>query len=237
MQNDNNKKTCAVETTLCAPRRRCLALIAAFVAGIGIVPRASAGAYEDFFKAVKFDDADTVALLLKRGMDPNTSEPTRGETGLMIAARENSMKVFKLLLAHPDTKIDFMAGNGDTALMIAAYKANKPAVEALLAKDAQVNRPGWTALHYAAAAGSNEIVSLLLEHYAYIDAESPNRTTPIMMAARGGHILTVKLLLDEGADAMLKNDAGMTAIDFARSVDRQDIADGLIYRLKKAGKM
>ncbi len=58
-----------------------------------------------------------------------------------------------------------------------------------------------------------------------------------MMAVHGGHILTVKLLLDAGADATLKNDLGMTAIDFAKSAGRTDIADGLAYRLKKAGKL
>jgi hypothetical protein len=175
--------------------------------------------------------------LLKRGFDPNAVEPVRGESGLMLAAREGSMRVFDALLAAPDIDVEAKARNGDNALMLAAYKGNKQAVEALLAKDAQVNRPGWTALHYAAAAGQNPIVALLLENSAYIDAESPNKTTPIMMAALGGHILTVKLLLDEGADATLKNEAGMTAIDIARSIGRQDIADGLTYRLKKAGKL
>jgi ankyrin repeat protein len=57
-----------------------------------------------------------------------------------------------------------------------------------------------------------------------------------MMAARTGHILTVKLLLDEGADATLKNEAGMTAIDFARLGNYTDIVEGLTYRLRKAGK-
>jgi len=237
----NNKRKLRLElrheTASLSQRRQCIAMIAGLVAGMCCIPSSIAGAFDDFFKAVKFDDAKTVSDLLKRGMDANTSDPERGETGLMIAARENAMKVFNVLLRHPDTDIEFKARNGDTALMIAAYKGNKTAVEALLAKGAEVNRPGWTALHYAAAAGNNEIVGLLLEHYAYIDAESPNKTTPIMMAARGGHILTVKLLLDEGADAMLKNNVGMTAIDFAKSVDRQDIADGLLYRLKRAGKM
>ena len=58
-----------------------------------------------------------------------------------------------------------------------------------------------------------------------------------MMAARGGHILTVKLLLDEGADLTLKNGAGMTALDFARAGDFRDIVEGLTYRLKQAGKL
>jgi ankyrin repeat protein len=197
---------------------------------------AFAGAYEDFIKAVKFDDADKIKSLLQRGMDPNTIEPERGENGLILALREGSMKVFDILLHAPGINVDAKASNGDTALMIAAYKGNKPAAEALLVKGAEVNRPGWTALHYAAAAGSNEIVQLLLDKSAYIDAESPNKTTPVMMAAYGGHILTVKLLLDEGADPTLKNELGMTAIDFAKKAEHKDIVEGLTYRLQKAGK-
>jgi len=151
--------------------------------------------------------------------------------------REKAMKAFNTLLNARGVNLEIRARNGDTALMIAAYTGNKPAVQALLAHEAEVNQTGWTALHYAATVGNNEIVQLLLDHHAYIDAESPNKTTPIMMAARGGHILTVKLLLDEGADATLKNELGMTAIDFARNHGKQDIVDGLTYRLKKAGKL
>jgi uncharacterized protein len=183
------------------------------------------------------DNASTITSLLRRGLDPNLIEPERGDTGLILALRENSMNVFDVLVNARGTDIEIKARNGDNALMIAAYKGNRRAVEVLLAKGAEVNRPGWTALHYAAAGGHNEIVQILLDRSAYIDAASPNNTTPIMMAARGGHILTVKLLLDEGADAMLKNDLGMTAIDFAKSVNRRDIAEGLTYRLKKAGKL
>ncbi|HYD95784.1 MAG TPA: ankyrin repeat domain-containing protein [Noviherbaspirillum sp.] len=198
---------------------------------------AVAGAYDDYFKAVKIDDPDTVKNLLARGFDPNTIEAARGDTGLILALRENSMGVFEVLLNAQDVDLEAKAYNGDNALMIACFMGNRPAVEALLAKGVEVNRPDWTPLHYAAASGHNDIVQLLLEKSAYIDAESPNRTTPIMMAARGGHILTVKLLLDEGADATLKNDLGMTAIDFARKFEHEDIAEGLTQRLKKAGKL
>lgn len=230
----NVKKNPAFDTS----RRRGISTLCALGLGMLWFPVATlAGSYDDFFKAVQLDDPAVITALLRRGLDPNTIEGARGDTGLILALREGSMKVFEVLLNAADINIEAQARNGDTALMIAAYKRNKPAVEALLAKDAEVNKPGWTALHYAAAIGDNEIVQLLLDKSAYIDADSPNKTTPIMMAARGGHILTVKLLLDEGADATLKNDQGLTAIDFARKYEFQDIVEGLTYRLKKAGKL
>jgi hypothetical protein len=218
-------------------RRRCLSVAGMLALAAIVPPLANAGAYDDFFRAVKVDNVGAVKSLLARGFDPNAVEPERGDSGMILALREGSMKVFNTLLNARDINLEVKARNGDTALMIAAYKGNKPAVEALLAKGAEVNRPGWTPLHYAAASGSNEIVSMLLEKSAYIDAESPNKTTPIMMAAWEGHILTVKLLLDEGADATLKNELGMTAIDFARHHHHEDIVEGLTYRLKKAGKL
>lgn len=196
-----------------------------------------AGAYEDFFRAVKLDDVSAIQSLLRRGLDPNLIEAERGDTGLILAMREGSQQVFKVLLNARGIDLEAKARNGDTALMLAAFKGNKEAVAMLLEKGAEPNKPGWTALHYAASIGNNEIVQLLLDKSAYIDAESPNRTTPLMMAARAGRILTVKLLLDEGADATLKNDLGMSAIDFARKFEFNDIVEGLTYRLKKAGKL
>lgn len=218
-------------------RRRVMQALAAAGLVACLPELAFGGAYDDWFKAVKLDLDEKVRALLRRGVDPNTVDEERGDTGLILAAREGSTKVFDLLLQNKDVKLDIRSRNGDTALMLAAYKGNLAAVRALLNSGAEPNQTGWTALHYAATVGNNDIVQLLLDRYAYIDAESPNRTTPIMMAARGGHILTVKLLLDEGADATLKNGAGMTAIDFARMGGFNDIVEGLTYRLKKAGKL
>jgi ankyrin repeat protein len=217
-------------------RRRVLQALAAAGLAICLPELAFSGAYDDWFKAIKLDLDEQVRALLRRGVDPNTVDEERGDTGLIVAAREGSTKVFNVLLQTRDVKLDARSRNGDTAMMLCAYKGNLAAVRALLDKGAEPNQTGWTALHYAASVGNNDIVQLLLDRSAYIDAESPNQTTPIMMAARGGHILTVKLLLDEGADVTLKNGAGMTAIDFAKAGGFNDIVEGLTYRLKKAGK-
>lgn len=218
-------------------RRRAVALLHIFAIAALMHSVAFAGAYDDFFRAVKVDDAAAIKSLLARGLDPNLIEPERGDTGLILALREDSKKVFGLLLNADGVDLEARALNGDTALMIACYQGNKPAVNMLLAKGVEVNKSGWTPLHYAAAIGNNEIVKLLLDRSAYIDAESPNKTTPMMMAARGGHIMTVKILLDKGADATLKNELDMSAIDFAEKFGHRDIVDGLRFRLKKAGKL
>src|SRR5690606_36677282 len=55
----------------------------------------SAGAYDDFFRAVRVDNAGAVRDLLARGFAPNTPDE-QGQTGLLIAMRESSTKVVQL---------------------------------------------------------------------------------------------------------------------------------------------
>jgi len=183
-----------------------------------------AGSYDDFFRAIKQDDAGEVAQLVQRGFDPNTLDP-KGLHGLFIAAREPSPKVAQVLADFPKTNVEWRSPQDESALMIAALKGETELVKKLIARDADVNKPGWAPLHYAATNGHVEIMQILLAHHAFIDAESPNKTTPLMMAAHYGSRDAVKLLLDEGADASAKNELGLTAIDFAYRAGRQDVAD------------
>jgi ankyrin repeat protein len=99
--------------------------------------------------------------------------------------------------------------------MLAAIKGHLELCRLLIERDADVNKTGWTPLHYAASGGKAEVVQLLLDHYAYVDAESPNGTTPLMMAAMYGTTGAVDVLLAAGADPTLKNALGLTALDFA----------------------
>ena len=180
-----------------------------------------AGSYEDFFQAIHRDDADAIAALLQRGFDPNTPDP-QGRHGLVIALNEPSLRVIELFLSTPAAKVDLRSAQDETPLMLAALHGQLDIAKKLMARDADVNKPGWTPLHYAAMNKHMDVIALLLEHHAYIDAESPNGTTPLMMAAQYGNALTVKMLLEAGADATVRNQQHLSALDFARKGERAD---------------
>lgn len=195
-----------------------------FVVFIGILLMplwGHAGSYEDFFKAVQSDDVRTVQGLLQRGFDPNTVNPD-GVPALMMAVRGASLKVAELLAAYPRTKTEVRNGKDESVLMLAALKGYLPLVQKLVDNDADVNKTGWTPLHYAASGGHVPVIAHLLDHSAYIDAESPNGTTPLMMAAMYGSPEAVKHLIQAGADLRLKNQLGLTALDFAIRGQRQN---------------
>lgn len=193
-----------------------------------------AGSYDDFFMAIKQDNAPVVADLLRRGFDPNTRNPA-GDHGLYLAVKEPALKVAEVLINWPKTDIEARNSQDESALMMAALKGQLEIARKLIEHDADVNKTGWTPLHYAATAGHVDVIRLLLEHSAYIDASSPNGSTPLMMAAMYGTASSVKLLLEEGADPLLKNDLGLTAIDFAQRSNRDESAQiiGAFVRAKQ----
>ena len=183
--------------------------------------------YDQFITAVVRDDVATVRQLHARGFDLDTPDPDLNPA-LVLALQRDALAVARYLVDQPSVNIEALNAAGENALMMAALRDHLDIVKRLLARGAQVNRPGWAPLHYAATnkgAHALAITRLLLEHHAYIDAESPNRTTPLMMAARYGREEVVRLLLDEGADPTLRNQPGLDAIDFARQAGRPTVVD------------
>lgn len=211
-------------------RRRCLFGVFAAVA-LG----AQAGSYDDFFTAVRRDDAGAIVALLRRGFDPNTRNE-KDQTGLLLALDLDSLRAFNALLSAHNLNLEAGNAHGESPLMLAAIKGNMDAVKALIAKGADINKTGWTPLHYAASGTQPQhaaIVALLLEHYAYIDATSPNGSTPLMMAAQYGTRESVQRLLQEGADVGVKNQLGLSAVDFAQRANRADVAEAIAAEIRR----
>jgi ankyrin repeat protein len=185
-----------------------------------------AGSYEDFFVALQGNDASTVSRLLEKGFDPNTLDE-EGRPGLYVALQKESYAAASALMRHPQLNVNALNRTEESALMMAAIKGNLQWARRLLERGALVNKSGWTALHYAASGNTPEVLTLLLDQGAVIDARSPNGTTSIMMAASYGLEASVQLLIDRGADLQLQNDLGLTVIDFAERAGRRALADRL----------
>jgi ankyrin repeat protein len=174
-----------------------------------------AGVYEDFFRSIHANDKASVQYLVEsRGVDPNWPNE-KGEPALTLALFLGSEEVARYLATTPQLRTEITNLVGETPLMLAAITNQMDVARALIDRGAEVNRPGWTPLHYAATNGHIAMMRLMLEQSAYIDAEAPNGNTPLMMAAQYASPLAVKLLLEEGADPNLKNHAGQTARDLA----------------------
>jgi len=192
-----------------------------FIGFFSLFQNSLASSYIDFFRAIKIDNVKEVQSLLNRGFDPNTLDE-RGQPGLLVALKEGSLKSAELLIRTEQTRVEQRNLQDESALMMAAFRGHKAMVELLIWREADVNKTGWTPLHYAASGGHADIAKVLLAESAFIDAESSNGTTPLMMAAMYGSPEVIKLLLAEGADASMKNQLGMSALDFARQGSRKD---------------
>lgn len=214
-----------------------LVLRACLVAALCALPAAGAraNAHEDFFAAIVRDDGAALAALLRRGFDANTRD-AHGQPGLTLALQNSADNAFATLLAARNIDVQARNAHDESALMLAALKGRLDAVRALLARQADVNKPGWAPLHYAAAGTTAQqpaIIALLLEQHAYIDAASPNGSTPLMLAAQYGSAEAVQLLLAEGADPELKNRLGLGAIDFALRAGRKQLAEKIAAAIRE----
>jgi len=203
--------------------------LAFYLIVVAFVLSASAGSFDDFFRAVAFDDASAVANLLARGFDPNARDGD-GQCALGLAAREGSERVVDVLLKQAQLNIDTRNNTGETALMFAALHGRLQMAQRLIERGAAVTQDGWNPLHYAATGPEPKIVALLLNKGAPIDARSPNGTTALMMAARYGSEQSVMLLLQQRADPAARNERGLNAADFARSAGRESLAKRLESR-------
>ena len=204
---------------------------AAYLIAIAFVCSSWAGSFDDFFRAVRTDDAADVAGLLERGFDPNARDES-GQVALGLAVRQGSDRVVEVLLKHPQLDVNTPNSAGETALMLAALQGRLEMSQRLIERGARISQPGWTALHYAASGPEPRVVALLLARGAPIEARSPNGTTALMMAARYGSEESVTLLLERRANASVRNERGMNAADFARSAGREALAKRLESRLQ-----
>ena len=158
-----------------------------------------------------------VQALLEQGANVN-SRDRNGDTPLnLAAAKGNAAMVAALLKAGADVNLANVAGV--TPLMGAGLAANDGIFRALLAAGAQtapLDRVKKNAATYAAASGCSACIAELVKAGVQVNARLDNDLTLLMWAAAYGHEVTVRLLLDQGAERKDRDARGKTAADMAR---------------------
>lgn len=109
------------------------------------------------------------------------------------------------------------------------------AIQDLLSASEQVdvNSPdetGWTALVYAARAGHDAVVQLLLHAGAKVNLANAARETALHQAARYGRTETARLLLEAGADFEARDADGRTPLFWAINGEHAGIVELLRAR-------
>jgi ankyrin repeat protein len=79
-------------------------------------------------------------------------------------------------------------------------------------------KQGATSLHIASYHGYSELVELLLEKGAHVNAKTKNGATPLHMAALQGNIDIVKMLFGKGANIELETDSKICHLNNGDSV-------------------
>ena len=65
---------------------------------------------------------------------------------------------------------------------------------------------------------------------ANLNIQSNDGWTALHLAAQGGYVEIIELLLDSGADLNIQNNGGWTALDIAKDHNREQVVEVLLQR-------
>jgi uncharacterized protein len=153
------------------------------------------GATVDVFTAAAVGNADRLAILLQEDRSSATAYSADGWTPLALSA----------YFGHTGAARVLLAAGADLHAVSRNDNANMP-------------------LHAAVAGNQLEMVKLLIEAGADVNARDGQGWTPLNLAAHEGPGELVSALLEAGADPQIANDEGHTPLQTAEREGRPEAA-------------
>lgn len=178
------------------------------------------------WSAVMLNDEEMVGFLLANGANAKDKD----ENGRTLLSYANNAAVGKMLLdgGCVPSDADDMVGNNALHWSCGRHRVDSDYIVFLLNNGTTVsdkNRRKWTPLHIACLCDRHdnklEIIKILLEHGAAVNAEDDGGTTPIQWASMRENPETIKLLLRKGAEIDHQDQDGNTALHYAHGLKGQ----------------
>eukprot|EP00746_Dinoflagellata_sp_MGD_P166081 gnl/MRDRNA2_/MRDRNA2_95757_c0_seq1.p1 gnl/MRDRNA2_/MRDRNA2_95757_c0~~gnl/MRDRNA2_/MRDRNA2_95757_c0_seq1.p1 ORF type:complete len:383 (-),score=122.56 gnl/MRDRNA2_/MRDRNA2_95757_c0_seq1:165-1313(-) len=165
------------------------------------VKATDANGWNALLHACRNGKTEAAKYLMSMGSDPCTTTSDQ-KTSLILATTEGKTDLVKFLLG------------------------NKAVRNLVQEKDAL----GWTALHYAVKDGSSEIVKLLIEQQAKVNAKDIDGRQPLMVACEAGKLETAKLLCKKGVEVDARDKQNRTALMYACLNTYEEVATWLLKK-------
>ncbi len=148
--------------------------------------------------AVRYGHHEIVALLREQGADIWNGQ--HASISMLIAAAEGGLTELALELLSGGANPNAIDSFDETALQCAAYRGHDDITRALVKFGAETDgsKNGQHLLFNAAAGGLNWLVKACLETEVLIDSLDSRGRSPLIAAARNGHVETMQLLFEAG---------------------------------------
>ena len=184
------------------------------------------------FHAISFwgSDPDFMQVLIDAGADIEVKDEM-GRSPLHYASGVRELGIVKLLI-KAGAKVCATDNTGGTCLHIVSAKGRTETVRYLVGlKDVDVNiadDKGYTALHSAVDKGHVDVVQVLIDAGADIDAKNNMGRSPLFWAWKRGKLDIVKVLVKAGADVCVTDNKGDTCLSLTAANGRTETVRYLV---------
>lgn len=186
----------------------------------------------EIFEAIRDGDSDRVRALVEQDPEVAHLRDEQGTSALLLARYHGRLDLVETLLERASELDLFEAAALGRADRVRELVDAQPELVRAFAPD------GFHALGLAAFFGQPDVVRLLLERGAEVDAVARNeqiRTTALQSAAASGDNESARLLLDARADPDVAQPGGFTALHSAAMNGNTELVELLLGRGADAG--